>query len=378
MHFCSRRLLNLPFSLSSHVSTSAAWEAADFPDPAAYTTRLSPTHLAELEALAASVPAGTPIHTVALTPARRTLAPTLGPLLERTAAEVRAGRGFALLKGMPADTIDMYATCLRCWLAGLLLCGGAPAGIRPTNAAGHLIGHVADTGADPADPTTRLYATAAAQPWHNDSADTVALLCLGVAAAGGGSAWASSVAIAAALLREDPPAAALLAGRGIWFYDRRGEVPAGKAPFFEMPVFNHSADGSVKVNRSSNYSASAAARFPEAVPPLSAAQKAAVAKVEAMAASPRFMLACSLQPGDLQLLNNHTCLHTREAFADGPGGRRHLLRLWLSSPLDPPLPAVYGELYGSDALTPGERGGIRVDGLTLKAEDCYVPLSPGG
>ena len=35
----------------------AAWEAADFPDPAAYTTVLSAAHLAELEALAATVAA---------------------------------------------------------------------------------------------------------------------------------------------------------------------------------------------------------------------------------------------------------------------------------------------------------------------------------
>lgn len=34
---------------------------------------------------------------------------------------------------------------------------------------GHLIGHIKDIGHDPANPITRLYATSAAQPYHNDS-----------------------------------------------------------------------------------------------------------------------------------------------------------------------------------------------------------------
>ena len=376
-------------ALSFPRSTSA-WEAADFPDPAAYTTVLTPTHLAELDALAASVPPGAPIHTVRLTSSRRALAPSLSPLLEGIAAEVREGRGFAILRGMPVEKGDMRRAALRFWFFGLFTAGdegedgACPPGIRPTNQAGHLIGHVADTGADPADPTTRLYATSAAQPWHNDSADAVALLCLGTAAEGGGSAWASSAAIHDALCAEDPAAAAVLAKRGAWFYDRKGEVPAGKDGFFEMPIFNFTQAGEgagarrLFVNLSSNYYVAAAARFPDSVPPLTPAQLAAVAKVEAMAASPRFALSCSLEPGDIQLLNNHTCLHTREAFRDGPGldQRRHLLRLWLSSPRDPPLPGVYRELYGCDALTPGARGGIRVDGVRLKAEDLCVPLRP--
>lgn len=35
-----------------------------------------------------------------------------------------------------------------------------------------------DIGQDPTNPLTRLYATHAAQPFHNDSADIVTLLCL--------------------------------------------------------------------------------------------------------------------------------------------------------------------------------------------------------
>jgi hypothetical protein len=38
---------------------------------------------------------------------------------------------------------------------------------------GHLVGHIKDIGHDPTKPTTRLYATHEAQPFHNDSSDIV-------------------------------------------------------------------------------------------------------------------------------------------------------------------------------------------------------------
>jgi alpha-ketoglutarate-dependent taurine dioxygenase len=39
-----------------------------------------------------------------------------------------------------------------------------------------------------------------------------------------------------------------------------------------------------------------------------------------------------LQPGDIQLLSNHTIIHARTDYEDyeDPAKRRHLLRLWLS------------------------------------------------
>ncbi len=118
-----------------------------------------------------------------------------------------------------------------------------------------------------------------------------------------------------------------------------------------------------------------------------------------------------LQPGDIELVNNHTCLHHRTAFEDYEvrcGGadacvrtrtltrrasqapplvshacalrllpwaaavaqdvneKRHLLRLWLSPPEERELPDVYEDLYGS--TTVGNRGAIRVDGQV----ECVV------
>jgi hypothetical protein len=74
-------------------------------------------------------------------------------------------------------------------MAAAIFCGiGSHLGrARSQNAAGHILGHVRDKGADPNDPNTRIYQTAARQTFHTDSADAVGLLCLREAMEGGDS-----------------------------------------------------------------------------------------------------------------------------------------------------------------------------------------------
>jgi hypothetical protein len=69
-----------------------------------------------------------------------------------------------------------------------------------------------------------------------------------------------------------------------------------------------------------------------------------------------------LQPGDVQLVHNHTILHDRTAFEDHPEPerKRHLLRLWLAPAGARRLPEVFAERFGS--TTPGDRGGVVVAG----------------
>jgi alpha-ketoglutarate-dependent taurine dioxygenase len=69
------------------------------------------------------------------------------------------------------------------------------------------------------------------------------------------------------------------------------------------------------------------------VPRLTAPQLEALDLVEAIANDPAFHVQMEFHPGDVQLLNNATILHSREAYEDDddPARRRHLLRLWLSA-----------------------------------------------
>ena len=67
----------------------------------------------------------------------------------------------------------------------------------------------------------------------------------------------------------------------------------------------------------------------------------------------------ALEPGDMQLLNNHVIYHARTAYVDDPNAKRDrlLFRLWLSMPNSRALPQGFEVLWGSvEAGAP--RGGI--------------------
>ena len=74
--------------------------------------------------------------------------------------------------------------------------------------------------------------------------------------------------------------------------------------------------GYLSVNYSDNYYL-LSQRFPE-VPRLTAAHYEAMSLFNELASSQELALQMILQPGDIQLLNNHTCLHYRSAFVDWP------------------------------------------------------------
>jgi hypothetical protein len=151
--------------------------------------------------------------------------------------------------------------------------------------------------------------------------------------------------------------------------DRRGEVPEGKAPFYEAPVFNEYA-GTLSVLYSRLHIGSSQ-RFPEARR-LTAEDVEALDMFAELAGDPELRLDMSFMPGDIQFLHNHTILHARTGYEDWPEAerKRHLLRLWLAPPAARPLPPVFAECYGGVAV--GDRGGIICKGTRL-----HAPLVPG-
>ena len=79
-----------------------------------------------------------------------------------------------------------------------------------------------------------------------------------------------------------------------------------------------------------------------------------------LAASDALRLDHVLEPGEIQLLSNHTVLHSRSSFEDWDDvdSRRHLLRLWLAPEVDRPLPDAYTEIYGGSVqVRPAGVGG---------------------
>jgi hypothetical protein len=274
--------------------------------------------------------------------------PTLAPRLRRTLKEVLDGRGFALIRGLPVERWTKRQAAIA-----FLIIGAHLGNLRMQNAQGHLLGHVRDLGYSSDDPNTRIYQTRERQTHHTDSCDVVGLMCLRTAKSGGVSSLVSSTTIFNEIRRRRPDLLKVLLEP--IETDRRGEVPAGGKPYFTIPVFNYH-HGLVSAIYQRQYIESAR-RFPE-VAPLTPLQIEALDLLDELANDPKLNLMMELQPGDIQLVHNHTILHDRTAFEDylEPDRKRHLLRLWLAPAGARPLPEVYAERFGS--ITPGDRGGV--------------------
>jgi hypothetical protein len=284
--------------------------------------------------------------------------PMLAPRLKaRVDSEVLNGRGFLLLRGLPVERWSMQEAATAFFGLGAHL-GSA----RSQNGKGHVLGHVQDLGLDVKDPNVRIYQTHERQTYHTDSCDIVGLLCLKTAKSGGLSALVSSTTIFNEMRRRRPDLLQLLFQP--LATDRRGEVPEGQKPYFEIPVFNWH-QGYLTAIYQRQYIDSAQ-RFAEA-PRLTAAQVEALDMFDSLANDPALNLFMEFRPGDMQLVHNHTMLHDRTGFEDWPEPerRRHLLRLWLAASGARPLPEVFAQRYGS--VTIGDRGGIIVRGTKLHA-----------
>lgn len=287
--------------------------------------------------------------------------PTMGPKLRDLRAVLLHGRGFHLFRGLAVQEYPIEVTAA-------IFCGmGAHLGsARSQNAAGHILGHVKDVGLDLADPKVRIYQTTRRQTFHTDSTDVVALLCLAEAMEGGDSLLVSTVTLYNEMRRRHPDLWPLLFEPVAT--DRRGEIPPGMKPWFEIPVLNWHR-GLLTGLYQRQYIDSAACL--DGAPVLSQRQIAALDAWDELTNDPDLHLTMRLRPGDMQFVYNHHLLHDRTGFRDwpDPAKRRHLLRLWLALPGDRPLPPVFVQRYGRIDI--GDRGGIIVDGTKL----C-VPLEP--
>jgi hypothetical protein len=343
---------------SGAVSGAAVWYGRDLQPRTDWIRTFDKAELAELDAAVRSFKkGGAPL--AAISPASFPL-PGLGKTLAGILAEMLEGRGFALLRGFPVDRYSREEQAIA-----YLGIGSWFGRARSQNAKGHLLGHVKDLGLDISDPKVRYYQTRRKLEYHTDSVDVVGLLCLKTAKAGGESFIASSMTLYNEVLARRPD---LLPALFEPFpTDRRGEVPEGMQPWFEMPIFHWHA-GRLTCIYVRQYIESAQALFPQAKR-LRRDQIQAMDLLDALVNDPQIHLSMAFLPGDMQFLHNHQILHSRNDFENWPepARHRHLLRLWLAPAAARPLPEIFAPRYGS--VAPGERGGIVVSGTTLK-----VPL----
>jgi Taurine catabolism dioxygenase TauD, TfdA family len=335
-------------TLPPEVDDRSAWYGHNLAKCDDWVERLSEIEIAEVEQVFHQLE---DIDLTSIT-AKDVPLPTLAPRLHRLLDEVLNGRGFVLIKGLPVERWTRRQAAIA-----FLVIGAHLGSLRMQNAEGHLLGHVKDMGRSSDDPNTRIYQTRERQTHHTDSCDVVGLLCLKAAKSGGLSNLVSSTTIFNEMRRRRPDLLRVLMEP--IETDRRGEVPEGSKPYFTIPVFNY-YDGLVSAIYQRQYIESAR-RFPD-VAPLSPLQIEALDLLDQLANDPKLNLMMELQPGDIQLVHNHTILHDRTAFEDydDPERKRHLLRLWLAPPGARSLPEVFAERFGS--VRPGDRGGVVVPG----------------
>jgi hypothetical protein len=293
----------------------------------------------------------------------------LGPLavrLARVAQALETGAGFVTLRNVPVDELGEDGARTALWGIGTHL-GSAVSQSRY----GELLGEVRDYGEQLGQATSRGYRTGASLRFHTDRCDLVALLCVRQCRQGGDSRLVSTPHLHNVLLQTDPAALELLYGD--WYHSRQGEQQPCELRYYRNPIFaQHRGRFTSQYSRSYIESAQ---HFAE-VPRVSAEQVRALDAV--VAAADRECFETRMQPGDMQLLNNHVTWHARTELVDdaAAGRKRMLYRLWLASPLARELPDDFEELWGPTAAG-AVRGGV-VAAAGYRTADELHALRAGG
>jgi len=314
------------------MTDSATWTPSDVPGLGPWQHRVDGTELREVEhALAVARASGREAARIETKDfPLAALASRLGSLR----ADVESGRGFALLRGLPVDGLDPADGKMLCRGLGLHL--GEPIS---QNSRGDRI--VAITG------------TPVALPAHTDGGDLTALLCIRAAAQGGTTRLASGAAIYNEIRRQRPDLMERLAVG--YHHDLGGNGPTGRhdeVSRHPIPVFSF-CDDRLACCFDPRAIRAAALKTGRSLEPI---DRAAIALVEELAASPQFRFDVDLRPGDLLLFANHAVLHGRTAISDAAANSsRLLLRLWLNTATGRPVvPSV------SDRFNTGPRRGVAV------------------
>ncbi|MEM1332559.1 MAG: TauD/TfdA family dioxygenase [Actinomycetota bacterium] len=256
-------------------------------------------------------------------------------LIAECGEQLDSGRGFILVRGLdPVELGDMLCGAIF-FVMGLHL--GDP---MRQNEAGDLIDHVIATssrsmedGAMPSRIRDRL-------PFHSDSSDVVALMCLRPSMEGGASSLVSGATIYNTMLERRPELAARLFDEYHWDWKRQD--PNAPADTYVSPIISHvdgvfsSYAGSMMVFSAQEY---------DGVPELTADQREALELYDEIAQEDGLAIDMDFQPGDIQWLLNYAALHSRTEYNDWPEPerRRHLMRLWLKRDVGRPLVEGFGK-----------------------------------
>lgn len=295
----------------------AAWKASDF-EGSEWVHTLTPEQREELSQAARQLPKDED-QWLKLKPEGLEL-PSTRSDLDALNTELEEGCGFALLRGIDLPPTDLDHAYRVNWVLAHAL-----GNVIAQNANGEVIGAVQKVvDADDNGIDTRGYVSNAELRFHCDGGDVASLLCVRQAPDGGFNSLSSMVSIHNTMVRECPKHLETLY-RGLPMFMRpEGELESSQLP--RRPLF-YPQPGSVL--------AWANLRLMElpyeaAGKPMPKGEREALDAFEAIAEREENKLTFKLQPGDLLLVHNFTCMHKRSSFIDDPNPdkARLMLRLW--------------------------------------------------
>ncbi|MDW3215548.1 MAG: TauD/TfdA family dioxygenase [Ilumatobacteraceae bacterium] len=316
------------------VTTSAAWRGDELGAGSEWIYRLGTDQVAELEQLGQRF--------VADDPDLRYVQAADYPLaacadgLAQWAADVDSGRGFVLVRGLRTELYSDALSAAIYYILGLHL--GEP---MHQNNLGDLVDHVYATSDKTMDDPTALSARVRdVLPFHSDSSDLVALMCLRPARIGGASCLVSGAEIYNEILRRRPDLAPLLFEPLHWDWYRQDHNAPART--YTSPIVSIT-DGVFSIYAGALY-VKTAQDYPE-VPRLRPEQLELLDLFDEIAMEPGMAVEMDFRPGDIQWLSNYAALHSRASFVDWPEPqrRRHLLRLWLRREGGRPIAPGFGK-----------------------------------
>jgi len=333
-----------PAELGKVLVDPADWYPGDVSGSDAWIYRLSDAEIAEIDAAVAGVQARG-LDIMHITRDDFPL-PNFASVLADIRQELIDGRGFGMIRGLDLQNFTKPQFATAFWGVGTYL-GEALC----QNKNGHMLGHVKDLGEEYGK--VRGYMTRAHMALHCDQCDFLSLACFHNAKSGGNHLICSSVALYNQILRRRPDLAVALGGQ--FYRSRKGEIPPGETdPWVRQPVFGF--QGGYFAARGVSAAIDLAQKLP-GVPPMSDLEREALQMFRDVALE--LAVEIPLERGDLFYLCNHVTLHSRTEFEDWPEPehKRHLLRLWLSTKGERPLPPEIAR----------RSEGVLVDGTVLVA-----------
>src|SRR5262245_13831478 len=308
--------------IDAEIDSAAGWAARTLASGAGRFW-LEPACVGELAAAAETLRAN-PLPVLALHPADFDLV-YCRRATERIRAMLDEGPGFALVDGLPLDSLTRDEAVSLFWLLASLIA-------RPVAQkwAGAMIYDVRDLGWPPGNGV-RPDITNAEQSFHTDNSYNlcppryVGLLCLHPAMEGGLSRIVSLVSAHNEMRRQHPDLLPRLY-QPFWF-DRQREHAPGDTMVVHHPIFE--LDGGRLCGRLSRFQIKNGQAL--AGVPLDAEGADALDALDAIMSRADMTVDFRFEAGQMQFVNNRLLAHKRTGFRDWPepDRKRHLVRLWL-------------------------------------------------